>query len=242
MNDKTLRKQHKELWSLWVQHKFKYPDSETGPIPQKGKNYIIAIVNDKSRCFVVLEYNDGWTGDVNGKGKSIDVNIPSKEIMSFDGNEKHGNHEKVISEGEFISLLIDLIKIYSTENIENQLSICIRTNGSGQTVFDAIRTEVVNMLSLENVQIFPSARRSRYGKELFTKLGQGWEMSPAVEKDCFDAMRTAQEEGFFITPTIKSKQMFQLTSLEEIQEKGIEPFMHCWFMLSFIRLSKMSLF
>ena len=239
MNDKELRKQHKELWSLWVQHKFKYPDTETGPIPQKGKNYIIAIVNDQSRCFVVIEYNDGWTGDINDKGKAINKNIPSKEIISFNGNENQG---KAISENEFISLLIDIIKIYSTEDLQNQLHICIRTNGSGQIAFDAIRMETVNMLSLENIQIFPTTRRSKYGKELFTKLGQGWDMTSAVEKDCFDAMKTAQEEGFFSLGTNKSIQMFQLTSLEEIQEKGIEPFMYCWFMLSFIRLSKMSLF
>ena len=241
MDNKTFRKQHKELFSLYVRHKFKYPDTKTGPIPQEGKNYIISIVNDKSRCFVVLEYNDGWTGDVD-KGRAVPVNIPSKEILSYNGIEKNGSHEKPISENEFISFLIDIIKIFSTEQLKNQLQICIRTNGAGQIVFDAIKREVVNMLSLDNIQVFPTTRRSKYGKELFTKMSQGWEMSSAMEKDCFDAMRTAQEEGFFTLATNKSKQMFQLTTLEEIQEKGIEPFMYCWFMLSFIRLSKMNLF
>ena len=84
MNHKTFKKLHPELFKLWVRHKFKFGEN---PVPQKDKNYILAIVNDSRRCFVVLEYNDGWTASRDEKGKTQDISIPSKEIMSFQDQE-----------------------------------------------------------------------------------------------------------------------------------------------------------
>lgn len=230
MDHKQLRKEHHQLWELWVKHKFAFGDN---PIPQPEKNYIIAIVSDSNRCFVLLEYNDGWIAE-NGDDRVQDINIPSKEIISY--SQKH------ISENNFIELLLELIQIYSADN---NLIVVNRTNGPGRIVFDALRKEVYNLLSLENVRFFPTARRSKYGKDIFPKkknilLGQGWEMSVAEEKLCFEAMRTAQEQGYFILVADKSKQAFGITSTEE--QIDIEPFVFCWMMLSFIRLSTMYLF
>lgn len=236
MDHKLLRKAHPKLFKLWVKHKFKYGDN---PIPQQNKNYIISIVNDTRRCFVVLEYNDGWYSE-----DSQDINIPSKEIISYTGTEKdeHGNDTHP-SENNFIALLIEIIKVYSTEELNNQLIICIRTNGPGRIVFDAVRKEVYAQ-EIENIQFFPTSRRSKYGKDIFKtqvkRLGQGWEMTVLDEKNCFDAMKTSKEQGYFVLVADKSKQMFELTSFEEL--KDIEHFMYCWFMLSFIRLSTMHLF
>ena len=227
MNQREFRKQNPELFRLWVRHKFKFGEN---PIPQKDKNYIIAIVNDSWRCFVVLEYNDGWYSK-NENDKTQDINIPSKEIISFQSQD--------ISENEFESLLIEIIKIYSTEDLNNQLVICCRTNGPGQIVFDFLRKEI-NMLEIDNVTIFPTSRRSKYGKELFKSIGTGWDMGQNDVKDCFDAMRTAQGEGFFILATDKTKQMFMTTSIDNPLD--LEPFIYCWMMLSFIRLSTMQLF
>jgi len=236
MNQKELRKAHPELFRLWVRHKFKVGDD---PAPQQDKNYIISIVNDSRRCFVVLEYNDGWYSeseeDDNGNLIGQDINIPSKEIISYQNQE--------ISENNFIALLIDIIKVYSSEDLENNLIVCVRTNGAGRIAFDAIRKEVMAQ-DIDNVQFFPTSRRSKYGKDIFKtqvkRLGQGWEMTTLDEKNCFDAMRTAQEQGYFIFMASKTKQVFQLTSSEE--QLDIEPFMYCWFMLSFIRLNVMQLF
>ncbi len=236
MDQKTLRKLHPELFRLWVRHKFKYGDN---PIPQQDKNYIISIVNDTRRCFVVLEYNDGWYSE-----DSQNINIPSKEIISYTGIEKDENGNDIHpSENNFISLLIDIIRIYSTEDLENQLIVCVRTNGPGRIAFDAIRKEV-QAQDIENVQFFPTSRRSKYGKEIFKtqvkRLSQGWEMTKLDETNCFDAMRTAQEQGYFILVAEKSKQVFQLISSEE--QLNIEHFTFCWYMLSFIRLNTMQLF
>ena len=245
MDQKTLRKLHPELFRLWVRHKFKFGDD---PTPQKDKNYIISIVNDSRRCFVVLEYNDGWYSeseeDGNGNLSSQDINIPSKEIIIYTGIEKDENGNDIHpSENNFISLLTDIIRIYSTEDLENQSIVCVRTNGPGRIAFDAIRKET-QAQDIENVQFFPTSRRSKYGKEIFKtqvkRLSQGWEMTTLDEKNCFDAMRTAQEQGYFILVADKSKQVFQLTSSEEQLE--VEPFAFCWFMLSFIRLNVMQLF
>jgi len=230
MDHKQLRKSHPELFRLWVRNKFKFGDN---PVPQQDKNHIIAIVNESRRCFVVLEYNDGWTADTNEE-KTQDINIPSKEIISYQNQE--------ISENNFIALLIDIIKVYSTEELNNQLIICNKTNGPGRVVFDTLRKELFNMVGLDNIRLFPTSRRSKYGKELFTKIGQGWEISASDEKNCFDSMRTSQEQGYFTLATDKSKQAFQSTSNEEQLKLGVEPFMYCWFMLSFIRLSTMNLF
>ena len=227
MNQKEFRKSNPELFRLYVRHKFKFGDN---PTPQQDKNYIIAIVNDTRRCFVVLEYNDGWYSE-----DGQDINIPSKEIISYQNQE--------ISENNFISLLTELIKVYSSEDLENQLMVCVRTNGAGRIAFDAIRKEVQTQ-DIDNVQFFPTSRRSKYGKDIFKtklkRLSQGWEMTKLDETNCFDAMRTAQEQGYFILVADKSKQVFQLTSSEE--QLDIEPFAFCWFMLSFIRLSTMQLF
>ena len=65
-------------------------------------------------------------------------------------------------------------------------------------------------------------------------------MTPQEEKLCFEAMRTAKEQGYFILVADKSKQAFGITSTEE--QIDIEPFVYCWMMLSFIRLSTMYLF
>jgi len=225
MDHKQLRKEHQELFKLWVRHKLKYGKN---PIPQKDKNYIISIVSESRRCFVVLEYNDGWYAE-----DGQDINIPSREVLSF-------AHNTEISENTFISLLIDIVKIYSTNELNNQVVICNRTNGAGRVVFDALRKEIYNMLSLENINFFPVSRRSRYGKEIFKNTGKGWEMSVSDVKNCFDAMRTAMEQAYFTVATDKSKQMFGLVSSEE--QLDFEPFFHCWSMLSFIRLSAMNLF
>lgn len=229
MDYKKLRKLHPELLRLCVRHTLKYGEN---PIPQKDKNYIISIVSESRRCFVVLEYNDGWYAEDNQ-----DINIPSREVLSFANNTE-------ISENNFISLLIDIVKIYSTDKLNNQVVICNRTNGAGRVVFDAMRKEIHNMLSLENIQFFPTSRRSKYGKDIFKakikRLSQGWEMTVLDEKNCFDAMRTAQEQAFFTLATDKSKQMFDLISFEE--QLSFEPFFYCWSMLSFIRLSAMNLF
>ncbi len=93
MDHKQLRKLHPDLFKLWVRHKFKYGDN---PIPQPEKNYVIAIVSDSNRCFVLLEYSDGWIAE-NGDDRVQDINIPSKEIISFT--------EKEISENNFIEFL-----------------------------------------------------------------------------------------------------------------------------------------
>lgn len=233
MNDKELRKQHKPLWKLWVENKFGFPDSEHGPVPQKGKNYILSVVSDSRRCFVVIEYNDGWeSDDINGK--QVEISIQSKEIMSYKGDE--------ISESEFFSLLMDIVKIYSTEDLENELIICNRTNGPGQTIFDMMRIEARES-ELENIRFFPTSRRSKANEELFTRTGTGWKMSVAHEKDCFDAMRTAQEQQYFSLATNNSKNAFRATSIDDKERKdNIEPFEYCWLMLSFIRFSTMNLF
>jgi len=236
MNQKDLRKSHPELFRLWVRHKFKVGDN---PTPQQDKNYIIAIVNDTRRCFVVLEYNDGWYSeseqDEAGNFTGQDINIPSKEIISYQSQE--------ISENNFTALLIELIKVYSSEDLNNNLIVCIRTNGAGKIAFNSVRKEV-RAQDLENVQFFPTSRRSKSGSDIFKtqvkRLSQGWEMTVLDEKNCFDAMRTSQGQGYFILFADKSRQMFQLTSSEE--QIDIEPFMYCWYMLSFIRLSTMSLF
>jgi len=226
MNERIFRKQSPSLFKLWVKHKFKFGDN---PTPQESKNYVIAIVNDSRRCFVIIEYNDGWVAD-SESGKVEDINIPSKEIIAYQDQE--------ISENNFINLLLKLIQIFS-EN--NNLIICNRTNGPGKVAFNILRKEVNNMLELDNVRFFPTSRRSKYGgKELFTKLACGWEMSTQDEKNCFDAMRTAQEQGYFTLATDKSKQAFGLTSSEE--QLNIEPFFYCWLMLSYIRLATMNLF
>ncbi len=229
MDHKQLRKAHHKLWSLWVKNKFSFGDD---PTPQKDKNYIISIVNESRRCFVVLEYNDGWYSEDNK-----DINIPSKEIISY-------SKDKAISENDFISLLIDIIQIYSSIELNNQVVACIRTNGAGRGLFDIVRKEVQNMREMENVQFFPTARRSNYGKDLKTfgsgRLGQGWDMKVQDDKECLEAMRTAVELSYFTLAANKSKQIFQLTSNEEQIE--VEPFHHCWSMLSFIRLSNMFLF
>lgn len=241
MDQRTLKKQHKPLWTLWVNHKFKFGEN---PIPQKEKRYIMAIVNDSRRCFTVLEYNDGWTAGQDDKGETRDINIPSREVISYNGSKEINKQEVLISENEFISLLIDLIKIYSTEDLNNQLVICCRTNGAGRIVIDALKNEINGMVDgLDNARFFPVARRSKSGKELFNKPGQGWEMSVKDEKDCFDAMRTAQEQGYFIVMADETKQAFQLTSVDDKERQGnVEPFTYCWLMLSFIRLSTMNLF
>ncbi len=232
MNQKELRKAHPELFRLWVRHKFKVGDD---PSPQQDKNYIISIVNDTRRCFVVLEYNDGWYSE-----DGQDINIPSKEIISYTGIEKDENGNDIHpSENNFIALLIKLIKVYSSEDLNNQLIVCIRTNGAGRIALDSVRKEIYSQ-EIENVQMFPTSRRSKYSRELFKDIGKGWEMKALDEKNCFDAMRTAQEQGYFILVADKSKQVFQLTSSEE--QLDIEPFAFCWFMLSFIRLSTMQLF
>lgn len=236
MDQKTLRKQHPELFRLWVRHKFKFGDD---PTPQQDKNYIISIVNDTRRCFVVLEYNDGWYSE-----DGQDINIPSKEIISYTGIEKDENgNDTHPSENNFISLLTELIKVYSSEDLENQLMVCVRTNGPGRIAFDAVRKEV-QAQDIDNVQFFPTSRRTKSGNDVFKtqvkRLSQGWEMTVLDEKNCFDAMKTSREQGFFILMAEKSKQMFELTSVEELQD--IEHFMYCWFMLSFIRLNVMQLF
>lgn len=231
MDHKLLRKAHPQLFKLYVKHKYSYG---VDPTPQQDKNYIISIINESRRCFVVLEYNDGWYSEDNR-----DINIPSKEIISY-------SKDKSISENEFISLLIDIIQIYSTEELNNQVVVCIRTNGAGRGLFDTIRKETLNMMEMENIQFFPTARRSKYGtRNIFKstrdkRLGNGWEMKVQDDKECLDAMRTAIEQGYFITAAEKSRQIFQLTSNEEQIE--VEPFHHCWAMLSFIRLSNMYLF
>lgn len=226
MNERQFRKAHSNLFKLWVKHKFRFGDN---PTPQEDKNYILAVVNDSTRCFVILEYNDGWVAD-SEEGKVQDINIPSVELMSYYSSE--------ISENNFTSLLLELIQIFSEKN---ELIICNRTNGPGKVVFNILRKEVFNMLELDNVRFFPTSRRSKYGgKELFPKLACGWEMSVADEKNCFDAMRTAQGQGYFTLATDKSKQSFELTSVDEIDR--IEPFFYCWLMLSYIRLATMNLF
>ena len=237
MNDKALRKLHPQLWRLWVANKFSFGNN---PTPQKDKNYIISIVNDSRRCFVVLEYNDGWFAE-----DSQDINIPSKEIISYAGIKKDENGNEIyIPENSFISLLIEIIKVYSSDELNNDLIVCFRTNGAGRVAFDAVKKEVINMLEMENVQFFPTTRRSKYGKDVFKakikRLSQGWEMTVLDEKNCFDAMRTAQEQGYFTLAANKSKQAFGITSNEEQLE--FESFTYCWLMLSFIRLSTMYLF
>jgi len=229
MHHRTLRKEHPELFRLWVKHKFKYGGN---PLPRKGRNYIFAIVNDSKRCFVIIEYHDGWLSNHEDDKSINDLNIPSREILSFNSDE--------ISENTFISLLIDLIQIYSTHELSNQVVVCNRTNGPGRIVFDVLRKEVDSMLSLDNVFFFPTSRRSKYGKELFNSIGNGWEMNAAMDKLCFESMRTAQENGYFTLATDKSKQAFGITSNEELID--IEPFVYCWLMLSFIRMSNMDLF
>lgn len=232
MDQRTLRKQHKALWEIWVRHKFKFGEN---PVPQKYKNYIMAVVNDSRRCLVILEYNDGWISDRDEKDRQVDVNISSKEILSYQDQE--------ISENSFFSLLMDLIKIFSTEFLNNELIVCTRTNGPGQVIFDMIRKEVLNFNQMDNVRLFPTSRRSKFGKELFKNPGKGWEMSVGEEKDCMDAMRTAQEQRYFTLCTDKSKQAFQATSVDDKERQGdVNPFEYCWLMLSFIRLSTMNLF
>jgi hypothetical protein len=230
MDHKQLRKEHPELFKLWVDYGLKYGGN---PVPQEGKNYIISIVNSLPRCFTIIEYNDGWVAD-SKDGKVQDIHIPSREIISYQGQK--------IAETQFISLLIDIIEIYSTDELSNQLIICCKTNGAGQIVFDALRKELINVLSHENVKFFPTSRRSKYGKELFTKPGLGWEISSSEEKDYLDSMKTALEQGYFTLATDRSKAMFELTSVDYTEQKEIEPFMYCWMMLSFIRLSTMNLF
>ena len=235
MDHKQLRKAHPQLFRLWVESKkaLKFGDSDPGPVPQKDKNYVLSVVNDKERCFTVIEYNDGWVSDTRDK-KVQDINIPSREIISFQSQD--------ISENNFISLLMDIIQIYSTEDLENQILACFRTNGAGRIAFNAVRNEV-NALDLENIQFFPTARRSKYGgEELFSGIGKGWEMSVSEEKKCLDAMKTAQEQGYFTLATDNSRNMFQMTSVDYSEQKEIDSFMYVWMMLSFIRLSSMSLF
>ena len=227
MNKKEFHKLHPELFRIYVRHKFKYGDN---PTPQQDKNYIISIVNDTRRCFVVLEYNDGWYSE---DGQNI--NITSKEIISY--------QDQSISENNFIVLLTEIIKVYSSEDLNNNLLVCVRTNGAGRIAFDAIRKEVQTQ-DIDNIQFFPTSRRSKYGNDIFKtqvkRLGQGWEMTTLDEKNCFDAMRTALDLRFFVLVADKSKQVFELTSSEE--QIDIEPFAFCWFMLSFIRLNVMQLF
>ena len=55
-------------------------------------------------------------------------------------------------------------------------------------------------------------------------------------------MKTAQEQGYFTLATDNSKNMFQMTSVDYSEQKEIDSFMYVWMMLSFIRLSSMSLF
>ena len=226
MDPKLFKKEHPDLFKLWVRHKFKFGDN---PIPQKNKNYIISIVSELKRCFVLIEYNDGWYSE-GENGRTEDISIPSLEVISY-------SEKKDISENNFISFLTDIIKIYSAEN---QLIICNRTNGPGRVVFDAIKKEVFNMLNLENARMFPISRRSKYGKEIFKNIGQGWDMSLTDEKQCLDAMRTAMDQGYFTLAADKSKQMFDVLSSKE--QLNVEPFLYCWAMLSFIRLSAMNLF
>jgi hypothetical protein len=230
MHHNTLRKQHPELFRLWVKHnpKLKYGGD---PTPKKGKNYIVAIVNDSFRCFVVIEYNDGWTAQ-NEDQEDQDLNIPSREVLSFNSNE--------ITENAFISLLMDILRIYSTEENVNQVIACFRTNGPGRIAFDIVRNDILSRIDMENVSLFPIVRRTKYGKEVFGTIGNGWDMNAAMEKLCFDSMRTAQEHGFFTLATDKSKQAFGITSNPEPID--IEPFVYCWLMLSYIRLETMRLF
>lgn len=233
MDHKQLRKAHPQLFRLWVVHKFKYGETETGPVPQKDKNYVLSVVNDKERCFTVIEYNDGWISD-SREGEAQDTNVPSREIMSF--------QSKDISENSFISLLIDIIRTYSTDDINNQLVAIFRTNPPGSIAFNAVRSQVDDDMTIENVKFFPTARRTKHGKELFTRIGRGWEMTVAHEKDCLDAMKTAEEQEFFALATDNSRNMFQMTSVDYSEQKEIDSFMYVWMMLSFVRLSSMSLF
>lgn len=232
MNPKDFRKEHPELFRLWVKYKYKF-GSDRKPIPTKGKNYIISIVSSGQRCFSIVEYNDGWEAESENQ-EAKEVNTPCLEIMSYQSQD--------ISENEFISLLINLIGLFSSYDLENQVVVCIRTNGAGRIILDTLRKEVHNhnLLQSDNISFFPTTRRSKYGKELFKTIGQGWEMNANDEKNCLDAMRTAQEQGYFSLATDKSKQMFQLTSSEELIDK--EPFFYVWMMLSYIRLSTMHLF
>ncbi len=235
MDHKQLRKEHPELFKLWVTSKkeLRFGDSDPGPVPQKDKNYIISVVNESFRCFSVIEYNDGWTSDAR-EGKVQDIKIPSREVLSFENKD--------ISENAFISLLMDILRIYSTYDLNNQILACFRTNGAGRIAFNAVRNEV-NALDLENIQFFPTARRSKYGgEELFTRIGKGWEISAGEERKCWDAMKTAQEQGYFTLAIDISKNAFQMTSVDYSEQKEIDPFMFVWMMLSFIRLSSMGLF
>lgn len=233
MNERQLRKEHPELFKLWVETKFKFGIHENGPVPQKDKNYIISVVNESFRCFTVVEYNDGWISD-SRDGKVQDVNIPSREIISFQSQD--------ISENDFISLLIDIIRIYSTFDLNNQVVACFRTNGAGKIVFDSVKSFIIDDHEIDNVKFFPTTRRTKDGREIFTRIGRGWEMTAAHEKDCLDSMKTAQEQRYFDLATDNSRNMFRMTSVDYSEHKEIDSFMYVWMMLSFIRLSSMGIF
>jgi hypothetical protein len=235
MNPKQLRKEHPELFRLWVESKkaLRFGDSDPGPIPQKDKNYIISIVNDQRKCFSVIEYNDGWATD-DQKGKVQDVNVPSREVISFQSQD--------ISENEFIALLIDIMRVYSSFELDNDLIACFRTNGAGKIVFDAVKSYIQSDMTFEDIKYFPTARRTKSGKELFTRTGRGWEMTAAHEKDCLDSMKTAEEQRYFVLATDNSKNMFQMTSVDYSEQKEIDSFMYVWMMISFIRLNMVNLF
>jgi hypothetical protein len=236
MNLSELSKSHRKLAALYIESKKKMKYGGN-PVPKKDKNYIISIVNDQRRCFSVIEYNDGWEADSNN-GKVHDRSVPCIEMISY-----HSEQENNISESEFISLLMEIIEIYSTFDLNNNVIICSRTNGAGRIVFDAIRNEVREMIDPENVRFFPLSRRLKTGVEQFKNPGKGWEMTAADEKNCLNAMKTAEGEGFFTLVTDRSRSMFQLaTSIDSKEQQDIESFQYVWMMLSFIRLYSMSLF
>lgn len=225
MNDKELRKQSPELWRLWVKHGFKFGGD---PTPKTGRRYILSVSSDLERCFVLIEYEDEMMSQM-VDGRVREVNMKSAELLSFESAE--------ITEYSFIGMLHYLIQLYS---IDNQLVVCCRTNGTGQTIQDELSSRVLNTLYLENVRFFPTAARSNSGNELFTILHRGWEMTADDEKTCFDAMRTATEQGYFLLVTDQSKQAFEIMATTEII--SVSPFIHCWSMLSYIRLANMHLF
>lgn len=235
MDHRQLAKNHSELFKLWVREKFRFGGD---PTPQKGKNYILVTVSEAKHCFVLIEYNDNWKIG-NGEKNNVErQNIPSREIISYNGSKTIKDREVHITDTGYIALLTNIIEIFSTEKLNNQLVVCCRTNGTGRVVFDSLKKEMAS--SSENVRFFPTIRRSGNGKELFSDLQKGWEMSSAEEELSWEAMRTAIHQEYFSLSTDLSRQTFDRASTNE--HVMVEPYTYCWLMLSFIRYNSIILF